>query len=103
MSGDLLGLGIVHVGLLGEFCFLSLRLLVEDGTAEATVICRNQHVALVLGLSPSEWSSILEHAKGPGRVALQFTGLGAQTEVRSALRELKFLGVWHVVRNLSSS
>lgn len=59
------------------------RLLVEDGTAEATVTCRNHHVAAALGLSPSEWTSILECARGPGRVALQFKGPGAQTEVRS--------------------
>lgn len=58
----------------------SVRLLVEDGTAEATVTCRNHHVAAVLGLSPSQWTSVLEHARGPGRVALQFKGLGAQTE-----------------------
>ncbi|XP_055450386.1 CST complex subunit CTC1 isoform X1 [Psammomys obesus] len=58
----------------------SVRLLVEDGTAEATVTCRNHHVATALGLSPSEWTSVLECARGPGRVALQFRGPGAQTE-----------------------
>lgn len=83
MSRDLLDLGIVHVGLLLEFCFPFPRLLVEDGTAEATVTCRNHHVAKALGLSPSEWTAILECARGPGRVALQFKGPGAQTEVRS--------------------
>ncbi|GAB1296273.1 CST complex subunit CTC1 [Apodemus speciosus] len=65
----------------------NIRLLVEDGTAEATVICRNHHVAAALGLSPSEWSSILEHARGPGRVALQFPGPGAQTESASKTPE----------------
>nr|AAH14687.1 1500010J02Rik protein [Mus musculus]BAC30081.1 unnamed protein product [Mus musculus] len=65
----------------------NIRLLVEDGTAEATVICRNHLVARALGLSPSEWSSILEHARGPGRVALQFTGLGGQTESASKTHE----------------
>ncbi|XP_038182848.1 CST complex subunit CTC1 isoform X4 [Arvicola amphibius] len=58
----------------------NIRLLVEDGTAEATVTCKNHHVAAALGLSPSEWTSILECARGPGRVALQFKGSGAQTE-----------------------
>lgn len=82
MSRDLLDLGIVHVGLLLEFCFPFPRLLVEDSTAEATVTCRNHHVAAALGLSPSEWTSILECARGPGRVALQFKGPGAQAEVR---------------------
>ncbi|XP_028635969.1 CST complex subunit CTC1 isoform X1 [Grammomys surdaster] len=65
----------------------NIRLLVEDGTAEATVICRNHQVAVALGLSPSEWSSVLEHARGPGRVALQFTGLGAQTQSTSKTQE----------------
>ncbi|XP_021067788.1 CST complex subunit CTC1 isoform X2 [Mus pahari] len=65
----------------------NIRLLVEDGTAEATVICRNHLVARALGLSPSEWSSILQHARVPGRVALQFTGLGAQTESASKTHE----------------
>lgn len=70
----------------GSFCFSaappSPRLLVEDGTAEAVVTCRNHHVATVLGLCPSEWTSLLESVRGPGKVALQFTGPGAQPEVR---------------------
>ncbi|XP_051036266.1 CST complex subunit CTC1 isoform X2 [Phodopus roborovskii] len=65
----------------------SVRLLVEDGTAEATVSCRNHHVATALGLSPSQWTSVLEYARGPGRVALQFKGLGAQTESSSKTQE----------------
>ncbi|XP_007606426.1 CST complex subunit CTC1 isoform X1 [Cricetulus griseus] len=65
----------------------SVRLLVEDGTAEATVTCRNHHVAAALGLSPSQWTSVLECARGPGRVALQFKGFGAQTESPSKTHE----------------
>lgn len=58
------------------------RLLVEDGTAEAMVTCKNHHVTEALGLCPSEWTSLLESARGPGRVALQFTRPGAHLEVR---------------------
>ncbi|KAF5911864.1 hypothetical protein HPG69_015842 [Diceros bicornis minor] len=58
----------------------SIRFLVEDGTAEAVVACRNHQVAAALGLCPSEWTSLLEFVRGPGRVALQFTGPGAQLE-----------------------
>lgn len=65
----------------GSFCFYP-RLLVEDGTAEAVVTCRNHHVAAALGLCPSEWTSLLELVRGPGKVALQFIGPGAQPEVR---------------------
>lgn len=54
----------------------------EDGTAEAVVTCRNHHVAAALGLCPSEWTALLEFVRGPGKVALQFTGPGAQHEVR---------------------
>lgn len=56
--------------------------LVEDGTAEAVVTCRNHHVAAALGLCSSEWTSLLELVRGPGKVALQLTGSGAQPEVR---------------------
>ncbi|XP_053426566.1 CST complex subunit CTC1 isoform X2 [Nycticebus coucang] len=58
----------------------SISLLVEDGTAEAVVTCRNHHVAAALGLSPSEWTSLLEFVRVPGKVALQFSGSGAQLE-----------------------
>ncbi|KAM5273537.1 CST complex subunit CTC1 [Ctenodactylus gundi] len=65
----------------------SIRLLVEDGTAEAMVTCRNHRVAEALGLGSSEWTSLLELARGPGRVALQFTGPGAQLESSAKISE----------------
>ncbi|KAG8507068.1 CST complex subunit CTC1, partial [Galemys pyrenaicus] len=70
----------------------SIRLLVEDGTAEAAVTCRNHHVAAALGLCPSEWTTLLEFVRGPGRVALQFTGPGAQLKSTAKMDEsLTFL------------
>uniref|UniRef100_A0A8C9A775 CST complex subunit CTC1 n=1 Tax=Prolemur simus TaxID=1328070 RepID=A0A8C9A775_PROSS len=65
----------------------SIRLLVEDGTAEAVVTCRNHHVAAALGLCPSEWTSLLEFVREPGKVALQFVGLGAQLESSAKIDE----------------
>nr|XP_035950440.1 CST complex subunit CTC1 [Halichoerus grypus] len=65
----------------------SIRLLVEDGTAEAVVTCKNHHVATALGLCPSEWTSLLESVRGPGKVALQFTGPGAQPESSAKVDE----------------
>lgn len=65
----------------------SIRLLVEDGTAEAVVTCRNHHVAAALGLCPSEWTALLEFVRGPGKVALQFTGPGAQHESSAKIDE----------------
>ena len=100
-------LGAGDLGLLCEFLFPLLfplpcppppRLLVEDGTAEAVVTCRNHQVAAALGLCPSEWASLLEFVQGPGKVALQFTGPGAQLEVRwgweAGARIPKFLEGW---------
>ena len=70
----------------------------EDGTAEAVVTCRNHQVAAVLGLCSSEWTSLLEFVRGPGKVALQFTGPGAQLEVRCGwevgAQIAIFLGAW---------
>ncbi|XP_024420606.2 CST complex subunit CTC1 isoform X2 [Desmodus rotundus] len=65
----------------------NIRLLVEDGTAEAVVTCRNHHVAAALGLCPSEWTSLLELVRGPGKVALQFIGPGAQPESSGKINE----------------
>ncbi|KAM6174565.1 CST complex subunit CTC1 [Erethizon dorsatum] len=65
----------------------SIRLLVEDGTAEAVVTCKNHHVAEALGLCPSEWTSLLEFTREPGRVALQFTWPGAQLESSAKMSE----------------
>lgn len=93
MSRGLLSLGTVYLRLCWEFCFPSPRLLVEDGTAEATVTCRNHQVAAALGLSPSQWTSVLEYARGPGRVALQFKGPGVQTEVSCAHVDAQVPGV----------
>ncbi|XP_008853976.1 CST complex subunit CTC1 isoform X2 [Nannospalax galili] len=72
----------------------SIRLLVEDGTAEATVTCRNHLVAAALGLGPSEWTSVLEYARGPGKVALQFRGPGAQPESPGKIHEPLALFLW---------
>ncbi|XP_073090945.1 CST complex subunit CTC1 isoform X2 [Manis javanica] len=77
----------------------SIRLLVEDGTAEAVVTCKNQHVAAALGLCPGEWTSLLECVRGPGRVALQFTGPGAQLESSAKIDE----PLNHFLRTLCTS
>ncbi|XP_072497209.1 CST complex subunit CTC1 isoform X2 [Notamacropus eugenii] len=58
----------------------NMRLLVEDGTAEAVVNCTNQQVAVALGLCSDEWDSLMELVRVPGRVALNITRAGAQPE-----------------------
>jgi hypothetical protein len=86
----------------GFFLLPTPRLLVEDGTAEAMVTCKDHHVAAALGLGPSEWTSLLEFVRGPGRVALRFSGPGAQLEVRCALggQRLTYSGSWGFHRRL---
>ena len=79
----------------------SIRLLVEDGTAEAVVTCRNHQVAAVLGLCPSEWTSLLEIVRGPGKVALQFTGPGAQLESSAEVDEPLTLFLWTLCTSFS--
>ncbi|XP_014744360.1 PREDICTED: CST complex subunit CTC1 [Sturnus vulgaris] len=60
----------------------SARVLVEDGTGEAVVLCRNEHVAAVLGLSLLEWEAVqncvqsrgsvcIQHGEAPGTVCLE--------------------------------
>ncbi|XP_035155873.1 CST complex subunit CTC1 isoform X1 [Callithrix jacchus] len=71
-----------------------IRLLVEDGTAEAVVTCRNHHVAAALGLCPSEWTSLLECVRVPGRVSLQFAGPGAQLESSARVDEPMTVFLW---------
>ncbi|KAM5307416.1 CST complex subunit CTC1 isoform 2-T2 [Glossophaga mutica] len=79
----------------------NIRLLVEDGTAEAVVTCRNHHVAAALGLCPSEWTSLLEFVRGPGKVALQFIGPGAQPESSAKTDEPLTLFLRTLCTNLS--
>uniref|UniRef100_F7B8L0 CST complex subunit CTC1 n=1 Tax=Ornithorhynchus anatinus TaxID=9258 RepID=F7B8L0_ORNAN len=63
-------------------CQAFARLLVEDGTAEALVTCKDHQVAEALGLDPPEWQALQEMVKGPGKVAVQPAGPGARPEVR---------------------
>uniref|UniRef100_A0A8C3JVA7 CST complex subunit CTC1 n=1 Tax=Calidris pygmaea TaxID=425635 RepID=A0A8C3JVA7_9CHAR len=55
------------------------RVLVEDGTGEAFVLCRNQHVAAMLGLNLLEWEALQNCVQNRGRVSIQHgeaTGTG---------------------------
>ncbi|XP_054369986.1 CST complex subunit CTC1 isoform X4 [Molothrus ater] len=49
----------------------SARVLVEDGTGEAVVLCRNEHVAAVLGLSLLEWEAVQNCVQSRGSVCIQ--------------------------------
>uniref|UniRef100_A0A672U4M3 CST complex subunit CTC1 n=2 Tax=Strigops habroptila TaxID=2489341 RepID=A0A672U4M3_STRHB len=61
----------------------SARVLVEDGTGEALVLCRNQHVAAMLGLSLLEWEALQNCVQSRGSVSVQHgeaTGTGCVEE-----------------------
>ncbi|XP_075417022.1 CST complex subunit CTC1 [Tenrec ecaudatus] len=78
-----------------------VRLLVEDGTAEAVVTCRDHQVAQALGLRPPEWTALLEWVRGPGRVALHFSGPGAQLESSAGICEPLTHYLWTLCNSLS--
>ncbi|XP_006863564.1 PREDICTED: CST complex subunit CTC1 [Chrysochloris asiatica] len=77
-----------------------IRILVEDGTAEAVVTCRDHHVAAALGLCPSEWTALLECVRAPGRVVMHFTGPGAQLESSAKTDEPLTLFLWTLCTSL---
>ncbi|NXV73586.1 CTC1 protein, partial [Atlantisia rogersi] len=61
----------------------SARVLVEDGTGEAVVLCRNQHVAAMLGQSLLDWEALQNCVQSRGRVSIQHgeaTGTGCIEE-----------------------
>ncbi|KAM6439400.1 CST complex subunit CTC1 isoform 2-T2 [Rhynochetos jubatus] len=61
----------------------SARVLVEDGTGEALVLCRNQHVAAVLGVSVLDWEALQDCVQRRGSVLIQYgeaTGTGCVEE-----------------------
>uniref|UniRef100_A0A8C8AYV1 CST complex subunit CTC1 n=1 Tax=Otus sunia TaxID=257818 RepID=A0A8C8AYV1_9STRI len=61
----------------------SAWVLVEDGTGEALVLCKNQHVGAMLGLSLLEWEALQNCVQSRGRVSIQHgeaTGTGCVEE-----------------------
>ncbi|XP_008944557.1 PREDICTED: CST complex subunit CTC1, partial [Merops nubicus] len=65
----------------------SARVLVEDGTGEALVLCRNQHVAAILGLSLLEWEALQNCVQSRGSVSIQHgeaTGTGVSGGTRGS-------------------
>ncbi|XP_049680626.1 CST complex subunit CTC1 isoform X1 [Accipiter gentilis] len=66
----------------------SAWVLVEDGTGEALVVCRNQHVAAMLGLSLLEWEALQNSVQSRGRVSIEHgeaTGTGCVEEPEDLL------------------
>ncbi|KAH0628614.1 hypothetical protein JD844_009972 [Phrynosoma platyrhinos] len=59
-----------------KYCFTAkpafvFRILVEDGTSEFVVLCKDQQVQKVLSLSPKEWDVIQHHVQSKGSVYVQ--------------------------------
>nr|XP_014433962.1 CST complex subunit CTC1 isoform X6 [Pelodiscus sinensis] len=63
-----------HTGVSKAFA----RILVEDGTGEVLVLCRNQQVAALLGLSPAEWNVVQSSVQSRGSILIQHGGAGAR-------------------------
>ncbi|XP_074856917.1 CST complex subunit CTC1 isoform X2 [Carettochelys insculpta] len=47
------------------------KILVEDGTGEALVLCSNQQVVALLGLSPVEWKVVQSSVQSRGSIFIQ--------------------------------
>ncbi len=60
----------------------------EDGTGEALVLCRNQHVAAMLGLSLLEWEAVQSCVQSRGSLFIQYgeaTGTGCVEELEDPI------------------
>ncbi|XP_048359755.1 CST complex subunit CTC1 [Sphaerodactylus townsendi] len=71
----------------------SARILVEDGTGEAAVLCRNQQVREVLALSPKEWDLVQAHVRSKGCVSIQHNDGGIRP---GCMEEPKDLLTWYL-------
>nr|XP_034996565.1 CST complex subunit CTC1 isoform X2 [Zootoca vivipara] len=66
-------------------CKARARIIVEDGTSEFVVVCKNQQVQKVLGLSTKEWDVLQNHVQNTGSIGIQHsevTTAPGQTEER---------------------
>ncbi|XP_061494299.1 CST complex subunit CTC1 isoform X2 [Rhineura floridana] len=65
-------------------CKASAKILVEDGTGECVVVCTNQQVRKMLGLSLKEWDVVQNHVQCTGSIDIQHkeasTGVGRMEE-----------------------
>ncbi|XP_059576491.1 CST complex subunit CTC1 isoform X2 [Alligator mississippiensis] len=71
----------------------SARILVEDGTGEALVQCRNQQVAAALGLNSAEWEAVQSCVQSRGSISIQLGGTSAGT---ACVEEPDDLLVWYL-------
>ncbi|XP_019404235.1 PREDICTED: CST complex subunit CTC1 isoform X2 [Crocodylus porosus] len=71
----------------------SARILVEDGTGEALVQCRNQQVAAALGLNSAEWEAVQSCVQSQGSISIQLGGTSAGT---ACVEEPDDLLVWYL-------
>nr|XP_028568924.1 CST complex subunit CTC1 isoform X1 [Podarcis muralis] len=69
-------------------CKARARIIVEDGTNEFVVVCKNQQVQKVLALSAKEWDVLQNHVKNTGSIGIQHSEVNTapeQTEEREDL------------------
>lgn len=84
----MMGQGVVLTSLRFFIACSLHRVLVEDGTGEALVLCRNQHVAAMLGLSLLEWEAVQSCVQSRGSLFIQYgeaTGTGVSGLFRQGL------------------
>ncbi|XP_062984912.1 CST complex subunit CTC1 [Elgaria multicarinata webbii] len=66
----------------------SAKILVEDGTNEFVVLCKNQQVQELLGLSPKEWGVMQKHLQSKGSVFIQHNEVSTGPGRREELEDL---------------
>nr|XP_060619364.1 CST complex subunit CTC1 isoform X1 [Anolis sagrei ordinatus] len=59
---------------------VNAKILIEDGTSEFAVLCKNQQVQKILSLSPKEWSVIERHIQSKGSIYIQPSQGAGRTE-----------------------
>ncbi|XP_063150685.1 CST complex subunit CTC1 [Candoia aspera] len=84
-----------HTGIINA----TAKILVEDGTNEAVVFCKNQQVQQVLGLSPKEWEVLQNHIQIKGSICIQHNEISTGARILEEHEDL----LTQYLRNLCRS
>ncbi|KAM6474985.1 CST complex subunit CTC1 [Liasis olivaceus] len=84
-----------HTGMINA----TAKILVEDGTSEVVVFCKNQQVQQMLGLSPKEWGVIQNHIRIKGNICIQHNEISTGARIVEEYEDL----LTQYLRNLCRS
>ncbi|XP_069502547.1 CST complex subunit CTC1 [Ambystoma mexicanum] len=75
------------------------KIVVEDGSSEALVHCRNQHVVDLLRLSPSLWEGLRRHILSLGDISVQLWARSAERRTEEETEDV----FMHILKMLCNS